>query len=397
MTITPESPASGVLLLNQSGGPSYWDLVQDVALAFPGSLLYTGSDVHLDAPHLESKRGPAYDRRSRLSRAMSWGRFLLGAGIILLTSKRRMPALVVSNPPMLPWLAAIANVLIGRKFILLVYDVYPDVLVGLGLLGERNPVTRLWRLIERFTRSRAAAVVAISPRMLARVALNRRRPAETIIPTWADVDRFKPLRRNENPFAREHGISDGDFVVMYSGNIGYTHDIEAMIRAAAKLTHDDVRFFVIGDGGSRKRLEELASDLGAANVRFLPPVPAEMLPFSLAAADVSVVSIASGFEGISMPSKTYFAMAVGSALLGLSRRESDLASLIIRHECGLNVEPDDVEGTVEAIRRLRGSIRLFQENSRRAAIAFYSLAPNTEKFVRLIRDVAAGSAGPPAG
>ena len=83
---------------------------------------------------------------------------------------------------------------------------------------------------------------------------------------------------------------------------------------------------VIGTGSRWNDLQQAAQRL--SNLTLLPWQPEEMLPYSLSAGDVAVVSLGQGFEGVSMPSKTQYAMAAGSAILGLSHPSSDIKEVI---------------------------------------------------------------------
>lgn len=46
---------------------------------------------------------------------------------------------------------------------------------------------------------------------------------------------------------------------------------------------------------------------------------------------------------------TYYAMAAGTALLGISRDTSDLAQVIRQHDCGVNIEPGHVSDAAAAL------------------------------------------------
>jgi glycosyltransferase involved in cell wall biosynthesis len=71
-----------------------------------------------------------------------------------------------------------------------------------------------------------------------------------------------------------------------------------------------------------------------------------------------------------MPSKTYFSMAAGSALLTISSAASDLARIVAEHDCGVNVDPSDHGAMVVAIRLYRANPALLarhRANARQAA------------------------------
>ena len=59
-----------------------------------------------------------------------------------------------------------------------------------------------------------------------------------VIEPWVDVNNIKPLRKKDNPFSIKY-ISNAPFVVLYSGNMGISHDIESILDAAKSLKDKD--------------------------------------------------------------------------------------------------------------------------------------------------------------
>ena len=122
------------------------------------------------------------------------------------------------------------------------------------------------------------------------------------IPNFVDITTVTPLPR-DNPFRRQHGLDDR-YVVMYAGNIGYTHGTELLVDAAARLASiPDLLFLVIGGGSKQADLVSLARDRQLTNMQFLPTQPRDILPAMLATADVFVSNLqaGSGHDIVSWP------------------------------------------------------------------------------------------------
>jgi colanic acid biosynthesis glycosyl transferase WcaI len=181
----------------------------------------------------------------------------------------------------------------------------------------------------------------------------------------------------------------GKFTVLYSGNIGVIHDLSLIPALAQKVAgYADVHFLVIGAGPGLRPLQLGCERMGLANVTFLPPQTQAVLPYALATADIGVVALARGAEGISMPSKTYYMMAAGSALLGLSDQTSDLAAVIREHGCGVNVPLGDAATAAAMILELRDDpqrLRRYRENARRASETCFSKAVCLPQMLELIQ------------
>ncbi|MCE9538446.1 MAG: glycosyltransferase WbuB, partial [Bacteroidetes bacterium] len=109
------------------------------------------------------------------------------------------------------------------------------------------------------------------------------------------------------------------------------------------------------------------------NVLLLPYQDKEILPYSLSCADIGIVTLSQGAESISVPSKTYYMMDVGSAILALSATESELGILIEKHHCGRVFDKPDVQKIADFILYLsqnNAELIKFKENSRKASFNY---------------------------
>jgi len=399
-----ESRSPALLILNQMAGPMTWELAEDLGAALGGVALLTGHPDTLAKGSRETVQlypAAPYQRGGYLRRALSWLRYLVQAFFWLWRMPRNAPLLLFSNPPLLPWLGCLMRRLRGQRYAVMVHDVWPDVLVRMGVWPERHPAVRLWRWLNRRSYERADVVMTLGETMAANLA-RQFDPQRTrhghieVIPPWADTGVIRPIPKEENWFAREHD-QVGKLTVMYSGNMGMAHDIETMLAAAQRLQDTpDVHFMFIGAGPKWPWVADTIHEHGLANVTLMGWQPEEALPFSLAAADVGLVSLETDADGLAMPSKVYSMMAAGTALLGLSRQTSDLQKLIEQHKCGVNVEPGDVDGFVQAVMRFRNetsSLDVCRQRSRRAAEKVYSRDVNIRRvhqFLTPLMDIDTG-------
>jgi glycosyltransferase involved in cell wall biosynthesis len=259
----------------------------------------------------------------------------------------------------------------------LIWDIYPEHVIQLGLVNRRNVLVRGWHLLNRLALSRAAFVVTLGHAMAdtLREELHGLHVPIHVIPNWADTERIEPIPKSRNEFARAHGEVE-KLTVLYSGNIGGSHGLDALVDVATAL-RDDARisFVLIGDGLGRKALARTAEERRLKNLKFLNRVSWDMLPKSQAMGDIAVVSQAPGTEHLSVPSKTYTALAAGSAILALTRPESDLARLVREHNVGRVHEPSRTEDIVATLRALAAEpahLARLRASARRTAESEYS-------------------------
>jgi glycosyltransferase involved in cell wall biosynthesis len=211
-----------------------------------------------------------------------------------------------------------------------------------------------------------------------------------VIPSWADTDAIQPLNKQRNWFVQRYELANS-FNVLYSGNQGRCHDLVTPMAAAMLLRHrQDIRFLFIGAGPQNQRIRELATDWGLTNVLFLPYQDQDVLPFSLTAADLAVVSLGIHAEGLVAPSKIYGHLAAGTPLAVVAPPDSELRSLVA-DGLGRCFDNGDAAGLAEFISELAAERQkaeaigahcramAVQRYGRHSAVAAYRQVLNTSR------------------
>ena len=374
-------------------GPLFRELAEDISREWSPSLMFTGHPdtlKHSQTPSLSIMPAAKYQRKSYTSRVLSWIRYSVYV-FFRCFRLHKNAILFLVFPPFVGMIGYLFKRLRGQRYVFLVYDITPDALIKFGPLKETGLIARLWRRMNRLVWENAEIVFTIGDQMAANLErafdVAKTRPGKVIvIPNWADTDWIRPVAKDKNEFARKYK-QVGKLTVMYSGNLGQTHDIETILGAAKKLKeYDSIHFMIIGEGAKRHLVEKAKSQDGLDNLTILPFQPEDVLPLSLPTADFAVVTLDKGSEGLMVPSKTYYAMAAGSALIGLCDDNSEVAHMIYRHECGIVLSPGDIDGMVIAILATLGDkekLSRYRANSRRAAEKFYS-RKNTSLYLQAL-------------
>jgi glycosyltransferase involved in cell wall biosynthesis len=316
----------------------------------------------------------------------------------LLVFRRSDRVIVVTNPPLLPFLVALACRLRGARCILLVHDVYPEVLVTAGFLRPGALFTRLIGWLNRRLYRNVDRVISLGRDMSE--VVSHKLPAggrpSVIIPNWADLDLVSPTSPRQNPLLGELGLSHR-FVVQYAGNMGRTHGIETLVEVMKQLSTDpEVHFLFIGSGAKQKWLTTTARDLPLGNVTVLPPRPRTDQPVFLNACDVAIISFLPGMAGISVPSRMYNIMAAGKPIIAVADPDSELAQVVAEEGIGWVVPPNQPDKIAGAIREARADPDLLAEMGRRARAAAeqkYRLDQVIDSYVALLAELDA----PPKG
>lgn len=303
------------------------------------------------------------------------------------------PDVVFSYSPPLP--LGLAAWLLSRlrrvPWILRVEDLYPDTAVAAGVLRNRLAIA-VFSHLERFLYRAADAISLISEGFRRNLLAKDVSPHKlSVTPVWADPDAVQPLEKH-NSFREKHGLA-GQFVVMHAGTLGHASALEEVLDAAEVLITSCepgdrvVRFVIVGEGVKKQALMADAGRRGLSNVVFLPFEPRERFAEMMAAADAGLVTQDARSAKYSLPSKTFNIMSSARPILAITPTDSEIADLVVKNNCGVNVapgQPHQVAGVIRSWIDDGGRLHQMANSGRAALVAQYSRRACVESFVRLL-------------
>jgi colanic acid biosynthesis glycosyl transferase WcaI len=282
------------------------------------------------------------------------------------------PDVVVSltDPPIIGLTALFAARRTGARFVFLCEDIFPEVAALVD--GFHNgAVNATLDRINRYLLREADAVIALGDRMRQRLVEEKgANPGRVhVIHNWADCDAIVPSPK-DNAFTRANGLADR-FVVMHSGNVGLSQDLDVLIEAADRLrSKERLTIAIVGGGSRREELGRMVAGRGLTNVRFFPYQSKELLHESFGAADAFVVSLKDTLEGYIVPSKVYGILAAGRPYIAATNPGCEAATIARAGGCGLVAAPGDAGALADAIAKLYddpAAARAMGERARHAA------------------------------
>ena len=231
----------------------------------------------------------------------------------LLASCRPAIFIAQTNPPLILPVIAMISWMRRRPLMIIAQDLYPEVIFAHGMVRANGLRAKLLRGVFRWSYRRAQKIISLGPYMTKRLIHKGIAPQRiTEISNWATGDEVV-VKGSENRLRDAWGLR-GKFVVLYSGNIGIAHDMATPIAAvaAALVLVPNIALVIVGQGPRLAEARALVADLCIEHaVQFRPFVPLELLPHSLGLADVALVTLRKGFEGLVVPSKLLGHLARG--------------------------------------------------------------------------------------
>ena len=354
-----------------------------------------GADIHLITGTLEVNYAPLnpavkvtylikYNNSSALKRVCTWVLFTVQSFFYLLFINRKKELIIITSPPFIVFLGLFFKKIRNQKYHLIIWDLYPDALINFKVLKEKSFIIKFWKKLNKKCFNHAQNIFTLGKHLSEAIEkYTYKKPI--IIENWVDTDFIKPMPKSENSFVAKYKL-ENKLIVMYSGNLGVTHDIESIVTTADILKNNtNIYFLIIGDGAKKTRISQMVKEKNLNNILLLPYQEKEVLPFSLSSADIGIVTLGEGAESISVPSKTYYTLAAGSAIIALASLKSELAIIIEKYQCGKIFDKPDCNSIADFIIQLsknNAELESFKKNSRKASFDFTPI--NASLFYKAI-------------
>ena len=364
-----------------AGRPSY-----DPDETYPYSILQRNMQNGVTVECVGSTAFPRHKMRRRVSNYLSY----LALAVPRALAIRADVIVAMTDPPVAGIAGAFVAKLARRPFVYNIRDLYPDMALGGGIVGNTAWV-RAWEKLHRRALRRAKRVIVLGDDMRDRILRKGIDPARVVVIRDGTLIP-ETLAQQSHPVAQE--IRCGfPFVAIHAGNLGFYGAWDTLLQAAKQIENENVGLIFVGEGANRERLQRAAQD--SKNIRFVPFRPAAEIPFVMAAGDVHIISVRRGLEGVVVPSKLYSVLAAGRPVLAVAPEESDVVRIVREARCGIAADPGDPAAVAAALRKMRDDpIELTNMAQRaREAAKKYVRVNELKRFLEVIEE-ASGSGIP---
>lgn len=370
----PDESATSVMLTDLLAGLD--TSILDIRV-LTGKSYYTAD---LGALPKREKRGDVNIRRisslrvfngSMAGRIVNYLVFYLAAALHILRHARRGDIVVcLTDPPLLNIVLFLPIVIKRARLVNWVQDIYPEVAIALNFGGPLQRLGSRLAPLRDFVWQRSVMNVVIGDRMREFVESSGVDPDRIcVIPNWCDETKLLPHPDRGRTIRENWGLSDEDFVVMYSGNLGRAHDIDTILAAMKALSDtgaEHIKFVFVGGGAQFKALRKAVDALGITKARFFSYQSKSKLAQSLCVGDVHWISLRPALEGLIVPSKLFGVCAVARPSVFIGSAEGEIAKIQNEGNFGWHVDEGDGAGLAELVRAMSANPECAAEAGQRA-------------------------------
>jgi glycosyltransferase involved in cell wall biosynthesis len=301
---------------------------------------------------------------------------------------QRFDVVYVSMPE-IPTILGIRNILDNYKIPLIidVRDLRPE---AFKVFLKNEILYKILTFWMKFQANKAYAsadeLIAVSREYLDRgISVNRNSVDPKVVYIGSVIEKFD---EGVEKYKNEIYFDDEDFILIYSGTLGESYDLETILLAMEKLQKNPLRkikLVILGQGPSEKKLRNICFLNKINNVEFIGFVDYEKMASYLSKSSVAINAIKSRASQ-SIINKVADYLAAGIPILSSSLKK-EMKNIIIDNNVGLNYIPEDVEGLVSSIEYLYDNPDLCNKMGRNARLLAEDQFDRKKSYLDIIKTI----------
>ena len=252
---------------------------------------------------------------------------------------------------------------------LYVQDLWPENVMTVTGITKSSIIKPIDKMVD-YVYKKSDKIFATSPSFVDAICNRKIKvPKEKVFywPQYAE-EFYKPIDKEKakKEIDRNDVLSNSEFKVIFTGNIGVAQGIQVLPRTAQLLKNENIKFIIVGDG---RYLQELKAEIMLLNVNekfmMIPRQPAEKIPEILALCDVAFLSFSNDdLWKKTIPAKLQSYMACGMPIIASAQGETK--RVIEEAKCGVCVPINDAEKLSSALVEMRNlNLKQMSVNSRK--------------------------------
>ncbi len=297
-----------------------------------------------------------------------------------------------STPPINGLIMALLKKIKKFKIVYSLQDIFPDSLVNTGMTKKGSLIWKIGAWVEKVTYRAADKIIVISEDFKKNI-MEKGVPEDKIeiVYNWVDENQVVNVERKDNILFDKYGLDRNKFYICYSGNVGYTQNMDMLLEVAKSLKdNENIGFVIIGEGAYKSKLEALVAESGLNNIALIPFQDYSDISHVFSLGDAGLIISKKGVGTNSVPSKTWSIMSAERPVLASFDKGSELDSIITENNCGVCVDADDADALKDAILKLyenRENLHEMGKNGRKFVLDNITKEVSTGKIIDVLNKV----------
>jgi len=313
-------------------------------------------------PDVQKCWNPFLRRKGIINKIFEYFSFTAFVMWKVLFSHRTDAVFLGSNPPLIALPVGLISYFKRIKVIYNLQDLFPDSALALELIDENGYLFKLLKKFEKLNYKFSNKIITICESFAEHVRKINEKAEILVIPNWVDTEFMLEVPRDSNAFLKRINLCD-KFIVLYAGNLGYSHNLDVIVEAAAQLVDQkEIHFLFVGDGNRKIATMKNVERMGLNNCTFIEFQPFSDLPEVYSSCNLGVVSMRPGSEASAVPSKTWNYLSCSRPVIACVNSPSELAQAILASGAGMVLPPIDSDSLARVI------LDLYQTPSRCTAL-----------------------------
>ena len=233
----------------------------------------------------------------------------------------------------------------GIPYMVPIQDIYPECLFTNREYPSyvKSCINRILLPIDKYYQKHANYVRTISNEMRDYLSNTRciAKDNYLVVNNW----------QNDEDFLKDYPArpADGKLIFAYVGSINSHANVDLMIKAFVKANIENAEFRIYGGGNKKDYCVNLARQLGSKNIIF-DMVSRDKVAYVQSQTDVLLLALPTGNGNLCLPSKMTSYMLSGKPILASVDQVSATTRFIKEADCGISVNPDSVESSIEGFK-----------------------------------------------
>lgn len=349
------------------------------------------------SPSKETRNGVTIFRRYRppFNQSKHFGRLLNTSWLMLtwsafLARQKNYDAIILGTDPQFgyliaPWIRLISP---RTKIITWAFDLYPEIIIE-KRMGVLSTLAKLTTPIARCCYRQMHGLVDIGECMRSRLKAYSTKAKQATLTPWARLEPAVP--QSPHPQTRKELFGEARLTLFYSGTLGQAHTYQNFLSLARLLRQSkaSVAFCFAGRGSGYEALQQELTEEDT-NVSMADFTDEATLEARLASADIHLISLREGLEGLVLPSKFFAALAFGKPVLYTGTPYSSIKKHIDEQQIGFYLDAQNMQATADQLTALAEDPKALEAISQRAFSLYqnhFSKAAVTEGWNRYLQEL----------